>query len=82
MNGFLYIIQSQKNQRYYVGSTNDIERRLEEHNRGKMAYTRLTRPWKLVYLKGFETLVEARQAEHKLKKQKSRIILENLIRAY
>jgi len=62
-----------------VGSTNDPVRRLAEHNRGKVASTKLTRPWRLVYKQPFLTLKEARQAEFNLKKLKSRKEIEKLI---
>ena len=35
MHYFVYIIKSSKDNKYYTGITNNIERRLEEHNRGK-----------------------------------------------
>ncbi|HEX7017927.1 MAG TPA: GIY-YIG nuclease family protein [Patescibacteria group bacterium] len=76
---WIYILQSQKNDRYYIGSSNDIERRLAEHNRGKSPYTASTRPWKLVFSKEFATLKAARQFEHSLKKQKSRKVIEELL---
>ena len=80
MKGYLYIIQSQKNNRYYIGSTNSWKRRIQEHNEGKSPYTRTTRPWKLVYLQEFETVGEARKRELYLKKLKSRKVIEDLIK--
>ena len=76
---FVYILQSQTNLRYYIGSTNNIERRLNEHNSGKLPYTKLTKPFKLVFMKEYLTLKEARQIEYKLKKFKSRKIIERII---
>jgi putative endonuclease len=35
--------------RYYVGSTNDLERRLQDHNRGKNQYTKHGKKWTLKY---------------------------------
>jgi putative endonuclease len=80
MRGYLYILQSKKNYRYYIGSTTDWERRLKEHNDGKSPYTRTTRPWTIKYIKEFENLIEARKEERKLKKLKSSKIIEELIR--
>ncbi len=76
---YLYILQSEKNSRYYVGSTNDLGRRLLEHNSGKTASLKYVRPVKLVFQKEFPTLLEARRAEQKLKKYKSRTIIERII---
>ncbi len=79
MRGYLYIIQSIKNKRYYIGSTYNPKERLKEHNDGRSKYTKLTRPWKMVYIKKYRTLKIARKKEYKLKKLKSRIIIEELI---
>lgn len=76
---YVYIIQSLKNNRYYIGSTNDYTRRLKEHNSGKSRYTKLTKPFKLVYLEKFSTLKETRQREFELKKLKSRKYINWLI---
>ena len=76
MTNYCYILYSQKLNKYYVGSTTDIERRLEEHNRGKENFTRTGTPWILVYKETFENLQEARSREHYIKKQKSRKYME------
>jgi putative endonuclease len=53
----------------YVGSTNDLERRLDEHNSKKSGahYTKIRRPVVLVYKEVFETLSEARKREVEIK---------------
>ena len=77
--GYVYIIQSLKNSRYYIGSTNNLERRIEEHNLGKSGYTKLTKPFKLMFYQKYSSLKEARQIEYKLKKLKSKQIVERII---
>lgn len=79
MNGYLYILQSQKNTRYYIGSTSNWKRRIEEHNKGSSPYTRTTRPWVVKYLKEFGTIEEARKEEIMLKRMKSKKVIEELI---
>jgi putative endonuclease len=76
-----YILYSLKLDKYYVGSTSDIIRRLEEHNRGKEKYTRTGLPWNLVYQETFNELHAARSREAYIKKQKSRKFIETLIRS-
>jgi putative endonuclease len=46
---FIYIIYSKKLDRYYVGTTDDIEKRLGEHNSGfySDAFTVKGAPWEL-----------------------------------
>ena len=76
---FVYILQSEKNGRYYIGSTNDLERRILEHNSGKTKSLKYLRPLKIVFKKTFEEEMEARNIEKRLKKLKSKIILEKII---
>ena len=68
---FVYILQSESTGRYYVGSTNDLERRLTEHKRAHCLATRGRGPWKLVYQEFYSTLIEARRREWQLKSWKS-----------
>jgi putative endonuclease len=64
---YVYILHSQQLQRYYVGSTDSIEKRLKQHNSGKSASTRAGVPWKLVYTETFITRSEAVLRERKIK---------------
>ena len=77
--GFLYILKSEIDHRFYLGSTDNLERRVQEHNEGKSKYTRAFMPWKLVFSQEYSTLVNARKVEYWLKKQKSRELLERII---
>ena len=79
MNAFCYILYSTKLNKYYVGSTTDINRRLIEHNRGKEKFTKTGVPWNLVYSEVFEELTQARKRETFIKKMKSRKFIESLI---
>ena len=76
---FVYILQSQVNKRYYIGSTIDLNKRITEHNLGKSKYTRLTKPFDLVFCKEYLTIKQARNIEYRLKKLKNRKIIERII---
>jgi putative endonuclease len=54
----------------YVGCTNDLEKRLHEHNHAKTGahYTKIRRPVSLVYSEKFHTLAKARSREAELKR--------------
>lgn len=80
MIGFLYILQSEVNSRYYIGSTRNIENRLAEHNGGKSKYTSFTKPFKIVFKQEYEDMLSALKAEKWLKKQKSRRLIEKIIK--
>jgi len=64
---YLYIFKSLKDNNLYVGTTNDIEKRLKEHNNGKSKSTKLRRPFQLVHKEIYKTLSEARKREWYLK---------------
>jgi len=74
-----YVLRSLKNGRLYVGSTNNLDRRLYEHNSGQSAYTRSTRPFVLVYFEEFETRIEAVRRELELKTGQGRQWLKEKI---
>lgn len=65
---FTYILEC-ADKSLYVGCTNNLERRLEQHNNSKRGahYTKIRRPVILKYSEKFETLKEARQREAELK---------------
>jgi putative endonuclease len=74
-----YILFSEKLNKYYIGACIDMDRRIYEHNIGHSKFTSTGIPWVLVYTKEFETLIEAKEFELKIKKQKSRKYIELLI---
>lgn len=68
---FVYILEC-ADKTFYVGSTNDLERRLHAHNHLKSGahYTKIRRPVKLVYSEQFKTYGKARAREGELKRLK------------
>ena len=77
---YTYVLLSELNNRYYIGSTKDISRRVAQHNDGKSRSTKSYRPWKLVYSESFQTLAEARQREREIKSWKSHEYMEKALR--
>ena len=75
----MYILYSEKLNKYYIGACIDMERRLYEHNIGHSKFTSLGIPWKLLYTEKFEDLAAAKKRELQLKKMKSRKYIEELI---
>jgi putative endonuclease len=64
---------------FYIGYTNNLERRLEEHNAGKSRYTSKKTPWNIIYSEEFVEKSDAIKREIFLKKQKSREFYLRLI---
>ena len=79
MAHYVYIIESEVDGTYYIGSSADPSKRLEKHNSPHKGFTGRKQPWKLVYTETYETKTEAIKRENFLKKQKSREFLAILI---
>ena len=76
----VYILQSELDGTYYVGSTHDLEMRVVRHNQGGSRYTKARQPWKLVHSEQFESKSEALIRERHIKKRKSREYIEKFVR--
>jgi putative endonuclease len=76
---YLYILKNEVTDRFYIGSTNNLERRLKEHLKGKTRTTRVLKTNKLVYKEEYKSEKEARDREKKLKSYKSKKYIEWLI---
>lgn len=67
---YTYILEC-KDGTYYTGWTNNLEKRMKEHNEGKGAkYTKVRRPVKLVYFETFESKIDAMKREYAIKQMK------------
>jgi putative endonuclease len=64
-----YILYSPRIKRIYTGHTEDIERRLEEHNRGKTSFSAKGKPWQIVFSKAFSSRADAIKLEKFIKKR-------------
>ena len=80
MAGFVYILRFLRNCRYYIGSTDNLERRLGEHKSGLCHTTRRMLPISLEFFQEFPTLGAARRVEHKLKRLKRKDTIERIVR--
>jgi putative endonuclease len=76
---FVYVLQSRDNGTYYIGQTENVEKRIDEHNRGKSAYTKRKAPWNLIYVEEFDSRSKAMKREYEIKRHKSRKYIENLL---
>ncbi|OGU64967.1 MAG: hypothetical protein A2499_15420 [Stygiobacter sp. RIFOXYC12_FULL_38_8] len=76
---YTYVLYSDKLKKRYVGLTNNVSRRLAEHNRGESQFTKGGVPWELVYFEELETQQLARAREVFLKSGSGRKWLDENI---
>ncbi len=76
---FVYVLYSEKCDRYYVGYSADPDSRLLRHNAGSVAATKNCIPYVKMATKQFSTEAEAIREERRIKKQKSRKYIEWLL---
>jgi putative endonuclease len=77
---YVYVLRSKKDQKLYIGLTNNLERRLEQHNSGKVSSTKGRMPLELVYFESYTERKDAAKGEKFLKSGKGRSELKKLIR--
>lgn len=64
----VYVLISKKfPDRCYIGLTNDLERRIKEHNNGDSVYSKRYMPWQLQAYITFKNKIRAKQFEKYLK---------------
>ncbi len=64
---YVYVIKSKFRNYIYIGLSNNLDRRLKEHQEGLNKTTKPYRPFDLIYTENFESRVEARKREKYLK---------------
>lgn len=77
----VYVLWSESSKLHYVGITQNIERRLPEHNSGKSKFTSGHSPWKLIYSEQCEDSKAARSREKYLKSAAGKRFIEKQLRA-
>lgn len=75
----VYVLQSLKDKRYYIGCSFDVVRRLESHNNGNVRSTKSRCPFKIIYREKASDLSAARKREIQIKKMKGGIQFKELI---
>ena len=73
-----YVLLSKKTFQYYIGSTDDIENRLREHNSGETKSIRNGIPWNVIHIEQFETRAETVRKEKQIKARGAKRYLDNI----
>ena len=77
---YVYVLKSSKRNIIYVGCSQNLRKRFEEHNKGLVKSTKMNIPWKLVYYEAYPSKTLAFKREHALKYHaKSMIMLKKRI---
>lgn len=79
---FVYLLQSQRDHGWYTGYTENIPRRLEDHNSGKNCSTHSRRPLILIYYEAYLDKYDALGREKFLKSGSGKRFLEKQLRNY
>jgi len=75
----VYILRSEKDGKYYIGCTNNLKRRLSEHNAGYVSSTRSRNPLRLVHREEYKDQMSAFEREKKIKSYKGGNGLKKLL---
>jgi putative endonuclease len=75
----VYILYSELLDKYYVGYTNNLDRRISEHNRKKGKYTDQGIPWLIVYTESYPNRQSAKARESFIKSKKSKVYIIELL---
>ena len=76
---YTYILRSLKDQGYYIGSCENLEKRLGDHNRGSVKASRNRRPLVIVYTEEYATRSEAVERERQVKSYKGGVAFKRLL---
>ncbi len=79
---YTYCLESEKYDELYFGYTNDLKRRLKEHNQGLTFSTKRYKPWKLIYYEACLNENDARRREKYFKMSQGRRMFRKRIREY
>jgi putative endonuclease len=76
---YLYILKSKKNGKYYIGETSNIQRRVEDHQRGRSSFGKRNKEIILIYTQEVADRSNAKRIEAFFKKQKSHLFIDRFL---
>ncbi len=79
---YVYVLESLKDRERYIGYTNNLKKRLEEHKKGLSFSMKFRLPFKLIYFEGCLNEEEARRREDYLKTTQGRRFLGLRLQEY
>ena len=79
---YVYILQSLKNNSFYIGYTSDLKERFKKHNSGENKATKPFTPYKLIFYEAFLNRVDAKNREEYLKGGYGRKTIRTMLNKY
>ncbi|MEK7187862.1 MAG: GIY-YIG nuclease family protein [Patescibacteria group bacterium] len=79
---YVYVLESLREKKSYIGSTVDLNRRLKEHNSGNNFSTKPFRPWQLVHIEGYRDQEDALRRERYLKTNQGSRAPKRMLKEY
>lgn len=77
---FVYVLKSERNHRFYIGCTSNLQRRIDEHNNGKVRSTKAFVPWTIIFIEKYTSKTEAFKREKQLKSYKGGKAFKELLK--
>jgi len=79
---YVYILQSEKDNKFYTGYTENLKLRFKQHQTGKVESTKNRKPFKLVYFEGCLNQQDATHREKYLKTYLGKMFVKNRLKSY
>lgn len=79
---YVYVLQSKVSDTFYIGYTDNLIRRVKEHNLGLNKSTKLQVPWRLINYEAYRNRNDAKRRERYLKTSQGRRLLKRRLRDY
>ncbi len=77
---YVYVLKSLKDEKFYIGFTKDVKRRINDHNSGKVLSTQIRKPLKLIYYEAHLSQKDALRRETYFKTTKGKTTLRQMLR--
>jgi putative endonuclease len=79
---YTHVLQSERDDKLYVGFTKDLKQRFELHNKGSVDTTKDRRPLKLIYYEACTDRKDATRRKRHLKTHYGRMYLKKMLKSY
>jgi putative endonuclease len=79
---YTYVLQSEKDKKFYLGFTEDLKLRFEQHNKGYVESTKDRRPLELIYYEACLDREDAIRKEKYLKSYHGKMFIKNRLKSY